>query len=323
MNYCCRFLPRIIFALLLSTGSSFLTGATSAPSSMIKALEQPISAQHKIALPALDTCQTVQYYHPASDKLPLPLYLCHHSVTGFNRLADSPAWDNTWLPAKQHYQGLADIVLDSRLPSMALAAGQRWYAMFAAGAEPSRPVVQVTELISPYFGCQLELSEQGFSDPCTSANWDKLGRLLAPVPDLPDQSLRQFPFMLDQQQVHLGTADTTLNWQLMSFTPDLHDTALPLLARVGKGLFWGMLTEVKTLWPEVVAMGKLSESQQSQLFIMAVAKQQTDAVRWLVEQGLNPMATNEYGDNALSVANMIESTAMQDLLSELSAAQHQ
>ena len=69
-------------------------------------------------------------------------------------------------------------------------------------------------------------------------------------------------------------------------------------------------------------MGKLSESQQSQLFIMAVAKQQADAVRWLVEQGLNPMATNEYGDNALSVANMIESTAMQDLLSELSAAQH-
>ena len=323
MNPPYRFLPRAIFvrALLIGLSAIALVASSSASHDVEPGHKATVQQLHP--LPAEDTCQAVSFYHPASDKLPLPLYLCYHSRAGFNTLAAGAAHDKNWHPEKKHYQGLADNLLDSRLASVALATGQRWYSMLDSGQEPRLPVVQLTELISPYFGCVLQVSEQGFKDPCTSANWDKLGRLLAPVADLPDQNLRQFPFVRNQQQVLLGATDPTLNWQYMSFKPDLHDAAVPLLTRLGKGLFWGMLDEVKTLWPEVEAMGELSETQQSQLFINAVAKQQTAAVRWLVAQGLNPMASNEYGDNALSVAKMIESEAMQRLLAELSQAQQQ
>lgn len=54
---------------------------------------------------------------------------------------------------------------------------------------------------------------------------------------------------------------------------------------------------------------------------MAVAKERGDAIRWLVDQGLNPAATNEFGDNALTTANMIESEAMVELLTSLMNAQ--
>ncbi len=228
--------------------------------------------------------------------------------------------DNSWLPSKESYQGLADNLLNSRLPSIALAQGQRWYTMLAAEEKASTAMVQLTELVSPYFGCELQISAEGFTDPCVSASWDKLGRLLTPAADLPHQSLRQFPFRIHDSEVVLGEADNTLTWQLHTFEPDLQDAAVPLLKRIGKGLFWGMVDEVKTLWPLLSAQGELTESDQAQLFIMAVSKQQVAAVRFLVEQGLNPQASTEFGDNALSIAKMLESEAMVQLLTELNAS---
>lgn len=273
-----------------------------------------------VPLPAVDTCTQVAFTKPNSPKWPLPLYLCHYNAAEFNALKAQPALDNNWLPEKVHYQGLADSLLDSRLPSMALAQGQRWYRQFAHDNEATSAVVQLTDLISPYYGCVLQVTEQGFTDPCLGANWDKLGRLLAPVSDLPNQSLRQLPFDLHHGEVVLGEADSALSWQLHSFVPDLQDAKVPLLERIGKGLFWGLLAEVKALWPEFVAKGPLHENDQAQLFIMAIAKEQAAAVRFLVAQGLNPQATNEYGDSALSIANMLESEAMVQLLTELGAS---
>lgn len=272
-----------------------------------------------VALPAEGSCTKVAFNNPRSPKWPLPLYLCHYSATEFTALKAQPALDNSWLPNKQSYQGLADNLLDSRLPSMALAHGQRWYSMLSAAEHASSAVVQVTELISPYLGCELQLTDTGFTDPCLGANWDKLGRLLVPVADLPNQSLRQFPFRLHDNAVVLGEADSTLSWQLQSFKPDLQDTTVPLFERIGKGLFWGLLEEVTALWPLLTAQGELTESEQAQLFIMAIAKEQTAAVRFLVEQWLNPQATNDYGDSALSIANMLQSEVMLQLLSELAA----
>lgn len=275
------------------------------------------AAATALPLPAVGTCRQVAFNNPNSPKWPLPLYLCHYSAAEFNTLKTQPALDNSWLPSKQSYQGLADNLLDSRLPSIVLAHGQRWYTMLAAEAATQNTVVQLTELISPYYGCELQISADGFTDPCVSARWDKLGRLLAPVSDLPNQSLRQFPFTLQSGEVILGEADTSLNWQLYAFEPDLQDASVPLFERIGKGLFWGMVEEVAALWPLLSAQGELTENQQARLLIMAVSKQQAAAVRFLVAQGLNPQASTEFGDTALSVAKMIESEAMAQLLTEL------
>ena len=273
-----------------------------------------------VPLPAVGSCTKVAFSNPKSPKWPLPLYLCHYNAAEFNALKAQPVLDNSWLPNKQSYQGLADNVLDSRVPSIALAHGQRWYRQFADNSEATSAVMQLTELISPYFGCELQPTDTGFTDPCVSAHWDKLGRLLAPVSDLPNQSLRQFPFRLDNGKVVVGEADATLSWQLHAFEPDLQDTTVPLLDRIGKGLFWGKVDEVAALWPQLRAHGELTQSEQARLFTMAVSKQQAAAVRFLVAQGLNPQARTEFGDTALSVANMIESEAMLQLLSELGAS---
>lgn len=282
---------------------------------------QPVNTSPTVvALPAVGSCTKVAFTNSSSPKWPLPLYLCHYSAAEFNALKAQPVLDNSWLPNKQSYQGLADNLLDSRLPSIALAHGQRWYRQFADNSEATSAVVQLTELISPYFGCELQLTDAGFTDPCVSARWDKLGRLLAPVSDLPNQSLRQFPFTLQSGEVILGEADTSLDWQLDAFEPDLQNTTVPLLDRIGKGLFWGKVDKVSALWPQLSAQGELTQSEQARLFIMAVSKQQAAAVRFLVAQGLNPQARTEFGDTALSVANMIESEAMLQLLSELGAS---
>jgi hypothetical protein len=276
---------------------------------------------HVVPLPASDRCVFVAFKHPTSSKWPLQLYLCHHSKAEFNKLRAMPALDNNWMPAKRDYQGLANMFLDSRLPSMALAQGRSWFRLLSEedSAHNRLPYIQLTDLTSPYFGCLLEVTEEGFIDPCLGARWDKLGRLLAPVSDLPDQSLRQFPFVVSDNQLILGQLDNTNDWTLYSFVPDLHDQSVPLLVRIGQGLFWGMLDEVNALWPELMAQGPLSNNQQSHLFIMATSKEQVAAVRWLAAQGLNPMATNDQGDNALTVARMIKSDIMQKLLTELSA----
>ena len=282
---------------------------------------QPVNTSPTVvALPAVGSCTKVAFNNPSSPKWPLPLYLCHYSAAEFNALKIQPALDNSWLPNKQSYQGLADNLLDSRLPSIAVAYGQHWYRQFANNSEATSAVVQLTEFISPYFGCELQLTDTGFTDPCVSARWDKFGRLLAPVSDLPKESLRQFPFRLDNGKVVLGEADATLSWQLHAFEPDLQDVTVPLLERIGKGLFWGKVNEVAALWPQLSAQGELTQSEQARLFIMAVSKQQAAAVRFLVAQGLNPQARTEFGDTALSVANMIESEAMLQLLSELGAS---
>ncbi|MEE2026102.1 hypothetical protein [Alkalimonas mucilaginosa] len=273
-----------------------------------------------VPFPAMGSCAKVAFHNPSSPKWGLPLYLCHYSAADFNALKAQPVLDKSWLPNKESYQGLADNLLDSRLPSIALAHGQRWYRMLSAAENSSSAVVQLTELISPYLGCELQLTDTGFTDPCLGANWDKLGRLLAPVSDLPNQSLRQFPFRLYDNLVVLGEADATLNWQLDSFAPDLQDATVPLLERIGKGLFWGQLDEVTVLWPSLIAKGPLTKRDQVELFIMAIAKEQTAAVLFLAAQGLNPQATNEYGDSALSIAKMLENEVMVQLLSELGAS---
>lgn len=273
-----------------------------------------------VALPAVGSCTKVAFTNSSSPKWPLPLYLCHYSAAEFNALKAQPVLDNSWLPNKESYQGLADNLLDSRLPSIALAHGQRWYRQFADNSEATSAEVQLTELISPYFGCELKLTDTGFTDPCVSARWDKLGRLLEPVSNLPNQSLRQFPFRLDNGKVVVGEADAALSWHLHAFEPDLQNTTVPLLERIGKGLFWGKVNEVTALWPQLSAQGELTQSEQARLFIMAVSKQQAAAVRFLVAQGLNPQARTEFGDTALSVSNMIESEAMLQLLSELSVS---
>lgn len=297
------FLAVILLPLLLSEAAK---AATSSPPQA-----EP--------LPAAGSCVQVAFTNPSSPKWPLPLYLCHYSAAELNSLKTQPTLNKSWLPGKQNYQGLADNLLDSRLPSIALAHGQRWYTMLAAEATTQHAVVQLTELISPYYGCKLQITTDGFFDPCIGARWDKLGRLLAPVPDLPNQSLRQFPFTLQSGEVVLGEADTSLNWQLHAFEPDLQDASVPLFERIGKGLFWGMLDEVKALWPDFAAKGPLTEHEQVDLFIMALAKERSAAIVWLVEQGLNPMAKNAMGDNALSIAVLLENEPMVQLLTELTA----
>ncbi|MBZ9611984.1 hypothetical protein [Rheinheimera maricola] len=272
-----------------------------------------------VPLPAVGGCVKAAFNNPGSPKWPLPLYLCHFSAAEFNALKVQPALDNGWLPNNDSYQGLADNLLDSHLPSIALAHGQRWYRQFADNSEATSAVVQLTELISPYFGCELQLTDTGFTDSCVSARWDKLGRLLAPVSNLPNQALRQFPFRLDNGKVVLGEADARLSWQLHAFEPNLQDATVPLLDRIGKGLFWGKVDEVAALWPLLSEQGELTQSEQARLYIMAVSKQQAAAVRFLQAQGLNPQATNEYGDSALSIAKMLQSEAMLQLLSEFEA----
>ena len=306
------FMARSILPLLFSIAIC-LPQANAAES--ITAEAAPIA----VPLPAVSSCTQVAFTKPSPSKWPLPLYLCHYGAAEFNSLKAQPALDNSWLPGKPSYQGLADNLQDSRLPSIALAQGQRWYKMLATAAATQNAVVQLTELISPYYGCVLQISAEGFTDPCVSARWDKLGRLLAPVSDLPNQSLRQFPFRLDNGKVVLGEADDTLNWQLHAFEPDLQDVSVPLFQRIGKGLLWGMVEQVSALWPLLSAQGELTENEQAQLFIMAVSKQQAAAVRFLVAQGLNPQASTEFGDTALSVAKMLESETMLQLLSELGA----
>ncbi|MCC5827398.1 hypothetical protein [Alkalimonas sp.] len=167
-----------------------------------------VVATSAVPLPDVGTCTQEAFNNPSSPKWPLPLYLCHYSAAEFNNLKTQPALDKSWLPNKQSYQGLAYNLQDSRLPSIALAHGQRWYTMLAADASTQDAVVQLTELTSPYYGCVVQISADGFFDPCVSARWDKLGRLLAPVSNLPNQSLRQFPFMLQSGEVILGEADT-------------------------------------------------------------------------------------------------------------------
>lgn len=301
----------LLFIAVLAATISFSASANAVDASAADA------AATALPLPAAGTCRQVAFNNLNSPKWPLPLYLCHYSAAELNSLKTQPALDNSWLPNKQSYQGLADNLLDSRLPSIALAHGQRWYTMLAAEAATQHAVLQLTELISPYYGCELQITTDGFFDPCIGARWDKLGRLLAPVSDLPNQSLRQFPFTLQSGEVVLGEADTSLNWQLHAFEPDLQDAAVPLFERIGKGLFWGMVEEVAELWPLLSAQGELTENQQARLFIMAVSKQQAAAVRFLVAQGLNPQARTEFGDTALSVARVIESEAMAQLLTEL------
>jgi hypothetical protein len=280
-----------------------------------------MAQEQSVAVPPLNSCTEVVFAHATLPRWPLPLYLCHHDAAEFNKLKEVRVLESSWLPAKSNYQGLADSILDSRIASMALAQGRRWYSQMADDTQITAPVLQLVELTSPYFGCTIEITAEGFIDPCTSAQWDKLGRLKSAVAGLPNESLRLFPFARTKQKVLLGEADETLNWQYQSFKPNLQDASVPLLDRVGKGLFWGMLSDVKALWPEVEAKGTLTETEQSQLFILAVSKQQAEAVTWLVEQGLNPAATNEFGDNALSVARMIESADMQQLLMPLIEAQ--
>lgn len=304
-------LAKLLFGAVLCVVSSVGKSATAAET---LATNTPPSV---VPLPAVGSCAQLGFVNPSSPKWPLPLYLCHYSAAEFNALKAQSALDKSWLPNKQSYQGLADNLQDSRLPSIALAHGQRWYTMLAAEAATQHAVIQLTELISPYFGCALQITADGFFDPCVSAHWDRLGRLLAPVSDLPNQSLRQFPFTFQSGEVVLGEADTSLNWQLHAFEPDLQDASVPLFDRIGKGLFWGMVEEVAALWPLLSAQGELTENQQARLFIMAVSKQQAAAVRFLAEQGLNPQARTEFGDTALSVAKMIESEAMAQLLNEL------
>lgn len=268
-------------------------------------------------LPAEGSCAEVQFPNPSMLKWPLLLVLCHYSAAEFNALKSQPALDNHWLPEKEHYQGLADNLLDYRLPSIALAHGQRWFQLLAAEIKSNTAVVQLTEIVSPYSGCKLLFTENGLTDPCVGANWDKLGRLLAPVSDYPPQSLRQFPFKILNNEVVLAEADDALNWQLQSFVPDLQDSSVPLVERIGKGLFWGMLDEVKALWPELVAAGPLTGSEQVDLFMMALARERSTAIVWLVEQGLNPMARDTKGYNAIEVAELLENEAMVQLLTEL------
>ncbi|CUA88160.1 hypothetical protein [Pseudidiomarina woesei] len=274
-----------------------------------------------VELPPQGDCQDVTYSHNKVSKWPLLLRLCHYSADEFNALIAEPVLEPNWLPTQVTYQGLANSLLDSRMASIALAHGQRWYSQLAANNATTTSVVQLTDFLSPYFGCAIVVTNDGFSDPCTNATWDKLGRLQTPVTGLANQSLRHFPFSIKEQTVYLGLADENLAWQPYSFEPNLHDASVPLLERVGKGLFWGLLTEVQALWPEVTKLGSLSETEQSHLFIMAVAKERGDAICWLVDQGLNPAATNEFGDNALTTANMIESEAMVELMTSLMNAQ--
>lgn len=80
-----------------------------------------------------------------------------------------------------------------------------------------------------------------------------------------------------------------------------------------------MVEEVAALWPLLSQQDELTENQQAQLFIMALSKQQAAAIVWLVEQGLNPQASTELGDTALSIAKLIESEAMEQLLTQLLA----
>ncbi|PTB84976.1 hypothetical protein C9988_03150 [Pseudidiomarina aestuarii] len=285
----------------------------------LSAAEPGVAAQ-TAPLPAAGTCTQVSFTSSNASKWPLPLLLCQYSVAEFNTLKARPVVDNDWLPNQQSYQGLADNLQDSRLPSIALAQGQRWYTLLAEEAAAQNAVVQLTELVSPYFGCVLQISDEGFADPCVGARWDRLGRLLAPVSDLPNQSLRQFPFKLLKEEVVLGEADTELNWQLHAFEPDLQDTTVPLFDRIVKGMLWGMVDEVTELWPLFSAQGELTESEQAQLFIMAVSKQHAAAVQFLAAQGLNPQAKTDFGDSALSVAKMLESDSMIQLLNELGAS---
>lgn len=270
-----------------------------------------------VELPALGHCQGVTYSHNKVSKWPILLRLCYYSADEFNALLTEPALEPNWLPTQVTYQGLANSLLDSRMASIALAHGQRWYSRLASNNSVTAPVVQLTELLSPYFGCVIVVTDDGFTDPCTSGAWDKLGRLQTPVTGVANQSLRQFPFSIKEQTVYLGLADDKLAWQLYAFEPNLQDASVPLIERVGKGLFWGLLTEVQVLWPEVTKLGSLSETEQSHLFIMAVAKERGDAIRWLVGQGLNLEATNEFGDNALTTAKMIESEEMVGLITTL------
>ena len=272
----------------------------------------------RVPLPAEGGCVTVDFPNPQSPRWPLPLYLCHYSAEEFNRLQAVSALEGDDLITKVSYQGLANHLLDSRLPSIALAHAQRWYQRVATGVGTDKGVVQVTELVSPYHGCVVQISDDGFTDPCVSARWDKLGRLLAPVFAMPNQPLRQFPFIRQtDEDIMLGRADDMLDWQLHDFRPDLANDEELLITRVGKGLFWGMLEEVKALWPQLQSQAELTENEQAQLFIMAVSKQQTEAVRFLVAQGLDPNAKTAFGDSAVSVATMIDSTSMLQLLSEL------
>lgn len=268
-------------------------------------------------LPAVDSCVEVGLNNPSSPNWPHPVYLCHHSAAAFNALKALPAYDPKWSPEKSDMQGLANMWLDSRFPSLALAQSQRWYSQLANAVEATTSVVHAVDLLSPYYGCKIEVTVNGFHDPCLGAEWDRLGRLTNPIEDLPDQALRQFPFVVGDGHVVLGQADDKLQWTLQSFLPDLMDTSQPLLERVGLGLFWGMVDEVAAVWPRLIAQGELTETDQSYLFIMAVSKQQAASVRFLVAQGVDPRARNESGDDALSFAELIESETMQQLLTEL------
>jgi hypothetical protein len=252
-------------------------------------------------VPSIGSCKALSFQNAAAVKWPLPLWLCHldgqaaketlasQDVITTDELANNSPAKNARLkssssasppldllttdipPSKADYQLLADLLLRSDVPSMALAQHLLEFLpanKMLSGNKTSAVKVVLFLGLSPYFGCQLQYqannaeAEGKFTDPCTGAEWSLQGTPVIAAFDKPVKPLLRFPYQkLNATQIQFGNLAPEFKWQELSFVPDITDSQQPVFDRLLKTVLWGRLADAKTLWPQLLVSGEAVPSK--------------------------------------------------------------
>lgn len=304
---------RLLLASTLLTSNVFAASKVFAASALLAITTNSAAAATNATpalyakVPAEGHCEKSAWPNPSTSlNLPLPVWICHIDNT-----QNEPATSKQQAkPEQANYQLLADALLGSTLPAMAMAQHRN---------DPKPQHLVAFLGLSPFFGCELTYrpatttQKAQFQDACTSACWDLTGELITEGMTLPVKPLLRFPYQLlspqhgQEQKVQLGVLAANVPVTDISFVPDPANAELPVFDRLLKALLWGRLADVQTLWPQLPNQGKLTESEQARLFINAAAKEHLHLLDYLKSQGLDPNAKTEMGGSLLSVAQMMKS----------------